>query len=124
GAGEAAHADVVAVADQRGGIVGRHEPGMHAGVLDAGKGMFQAGLLRDRGWGGFSRKPRVNPYSRRSLDIDSRSAMLAGSARLERRLGMEQTIHTEAAAHSLSDIDRVIGFWREAGEKDLWFRKD
>ena len=37
---------------------------------------------------------------------------------------MEQTIHTEAAAHSLSDIDRIIGFWREAGEKDLWFRKD
>ncbi len=37
---------------------------------------------------------------------------------------MEQTIHTEAAAHSLSDIDRIIGFWREAGEKNLWFRKD
>ncbi|MDD3784614.1 MAG: DUF924 family protein [Hydrogenophaga sp.] len=37
---------------------------------------------------------------------------------------MDQTIHTEAAAHSMSDIDRIVGFWRDAGEKDQWFRKD
>jgi uncharacterized protein (DUF924 family) len=37
---------------------------------------------------------------------------------------MDRTPHTEGAAHSLSDIERVVGFWREAGDKGLWFAKD